>query len=513
MSEPVLLIGSPRSGCSAVAAALSAGCGLSTAPDLLPPSPDAPLPTFESAGVVDAHRYVLEQLERDWSCPPARFDPDPLDLRPLAEQYEIHRSLPGTWLVKDPRLAFMLPAWAHSGLEHARLVGVVRSPADTIRSIERHHALREDYAEAIVDAYTDRLLEMATLFPLPVIRFSSNRDDLLDQLEGVAAAFNLAWDHEAASSCLQLDIVHTSAQPGATPAYDALLERRHDPTTGSVGAVALGELDLSSAPQPQLPVHLGSRYVQHRSELWGLAAFETAPDPIVADVVLSGSPAPTRVDRAATAAVYTVEVDGPLQVGARLMQQGLRPHGVVATGILAGATAADVQFFFRSVYINSHALAEVVVDVPALHGQGVRHVEPPPPDRPGLDRVTQIATECGWDRLATRRLSPARSGVAFRKRVLTDHELVPVVADLITSLDRIRAIEAGAPRPTAQPHRQQSPETGTSTEELNRLRRRAKRAEHDLARLRGRRSVRLALAAARPFRIVFSMVRNLKHRG
>ena len=136
MSEPIFVLGCHRSGTSVVAGLLHRACGVSMG-ELMPPTEDNPLGYFEALGVVDAHRDLLGQMERDWTCPPSTFRPGMLDLSTLEEQVEIHKQLPGVWAMKDPRSMFLLPAWSHLGIDRVRLVAVVRPPADTIRSIEK----------------------------------------------------------------------------------------------------------------------------------------------------------------------------------------------------------------------------------------------------------------------------------------------------------------------------------------------------------------------------------------
>ena len=106
--------------------------------------------------------------------------------------------------------------------------------------------------------------------------------------------------------------------------------------------------------------------------------------------------------------------------------------------------------------------------------------------------------------------------MVFRKHVLVDTELVPVVTELISKLGRIASIE----------QRLSAIEQGTTVlvpsastvgdDKLARAlaseKKRADAAELAFRRLRSRRSVRLALAAARPSRAIFRAVRSWKKR-
>lgn len=142
---------------------------------------------------------------------------------------------------------------------------------------------------------------------------------------------------------------------------------------------------------------------------------------------------------------------------------------------------------------------------------------PPPPENPRPVSVQEIADQSGWDHIVTQRLSPGRSGMMFRKRVLTDRELVPVVTDLIANIERINTIEQrlglvedrlsreGIDRRSSAPVVE-----GGDPRRVEVERKRAEKAELALDRLRNRRSVRMALALARPTQGIFRVVRSWK---
>ena len=225
MSEPIFILGCHRSGTSVVAGFLYKACGVSMG-ELMPPTEDNPMGYFEALGVVDAHRDILTQMERDWTCPPSNFRPGQLDLTALAEQVDIHKQMAGVWAMKDPRSMFLLPAWSHLGLDRVRLIAVVRPPADTVRSIEKRDNIRQDKAEAIVEAYMARLIEIAEKVPLPVLQFPGKGDSLLGQVRDVAAALDLSWDEEAARDLFDHSLVRNqSTLRDTSPTYDLLLEK------------------------------------------------------------------------------------------------------------------------------------------------------------------------------------------------------------------------------------------------------------------------------------------------
>lgn len=502
MSEPIFILGCHRSGTSVVAGLLYKACGVSMG-ELMPPTEDNPMGYFEALGVVDAHRDLLAQMERDWTCPPSTFRPGQLDLTALAEQVDTHKQLAGVWAMKDPRSMFLLPAWSHLGLDRVRLIAVVRPPADTVRSIEKRDNIRQDKAEAIVEAYLARLIEIAEKVPLPVLQFPGKGDSLLGQVRDVAAALDLPWDAEAARDLFDHSLVRNqSTLRDTSPTYDLLLEKARFPR--KVPAINLRSLRLASEPDTPLETHLGVLYARQRNQMWDMANFSTDPEPDVVEIVLEGA-RPGGTYRPGVT-LHQVEVKNPLAVGAALMKNGLRPHGVLAHGILAGHAPSVIDYFFRSVYMTTDPMAELLVDVPDPEGRGLLSSTPPPVDDPLPHRVREIAGETGWDHVVTARLSPGRSGVFFRKRILTDSELIPVVSDVITSLHRVYAVEKRLKSMLSS----DGADGALSTSSVEAERRRADQAERALDRLQNRRSVRLALALSRPFRPLFRAVRSWK---
>ncbi len=502
MSEPIFILGCHRSGTSVVAGLLYRACGVSMG-ELMPPTADNPTGYYEALGVVEAHRNLLAQMERDWTCPPSTFRPGRLDLTALAEQVDLHKQLPGVWAMKDPRSMFLLPAWSHLGVDRVRLVAVARAPADTIRSIEKRDHIRQDRAEAIVEAYLGRLLEIAAKVPLPVIQFPGRGDSMIRQVRNLAASLDLPWDEDAARSFFDETLVRNRTKFRDTnPTFDSLIENARHPK--KVPAISLRSLKLRSEPEVALERHLGVLNAQQRNQIWEMAHFETDAEPRVAEIILEG--ARPGVAQRPGVEVRQLEVKGPLAVGAALIKNGLRPHGVVAHSLVAGRRPGEIEYMMRSIYLATDAFAELLLDVPDPDGDGLLSSTPPPVDHPLPHDVEEIATETGWDHVVTQRLSPGRSGMMFRKRILTDTELVPVVTDVLAGLERIHAMEA---RLSSIAFPREPAEEPTS-EALEAERKRAEEAELALDRLRNRRSVRLALGLSQVFRPLFRAVRSWK---
>ena len=535
MTAPIFILGCHRSGTSAVAGLLHDACGVQMG-ELMPATIDNPNGYFEALGVVNAHRDLLSQMERDWSCPPKTFRPGFFDLTALEEQIALHREITGVWAMKDPRSMFLLHAWAHLHPEPVRLVAVTRPPADTIMSIERRDGIRQDRAEAIVEAHVGRLAEIAAKVPLPLVHFSDDADDVLQQVRALAGSLDLKWNDEAAKSFFDSKLVRNrNPLRSSSPVHDKLLRHALTPGASKVPSINLRTLRLTSGPDRPLETHLAVRHAVQRNELWEMANFATSPHPYVAEFLLDGArlggtkrPRIEKLDQ--------LVVTSPLTVGASLIDLEQRPDGVIAHGILAGRLEEDIEFFLRSVHVATQPLADLVVDVPAVSGKGLPTLKPELVAVPKASAVRTIAEGCGWDHVETRRISPGRLGIAFRKRVLTDNELIPVVTDLLASVDRLRGMDKRLSSVEAQLESvdgigpqlkalvQQFETIGDGLnggvmrlaaiddKALQSVRRRAESAERDLARLRNRRSVKLALLLARPFRRPFRAIRTWKSR-
>jgi hypothetical protein len=239
--------------------------------------------------------------------------------------------------------------------------------------------------------------------------------------------------------------------------------------------------------------------------MWDVVEFTTDPEPRVVDVALEGA-RPVMMNRPGVE-LHQIEAKGPTAVAAAIMKKGLRPHGVVGHGLLAGRPIGDIDYLMRSLYLTTDPVAEVYLDTPDPEGEGLLNSTPPPVDHPLPDQVEKVASETGWDHVLTKRLSPGRSVLSFRKRILTETELIPAVNDVLAGLQRIDAVES---RLSSMVLAQEAAEM-TPSEVVEAERKRADEAEEDLNRLRNRRSVRLALAFSHFFRPLFRAVRSWKN--
>lgn len=516
-TAPIFVLGCHRSGTSLVAGLLVEAAGVSMG-ELMPATPDNPLGYYEAIGVVDAHRDLLRQMDRDWTCPPDGFDPATMDLGALREQVAVHRQLPQPWAVKDPRSMFLLGAWAHLGVQHVRALAVLRPVADTIRSIQRRDGIREDRAEAIVAAYLSRLVSIAEQVPLPVVEFPGDGVSIVEQVRAVATASGLPWDRDAASALYTEDLVRNRS-PLQDPSrlHDRLLELADGVT--EMTTLDLGALTLDSQSPWPLDTHIGPRHAQQRNGLWSMADFTGFRQPVVVELLRDGArpggPSRPRVTLTQQA------VEHPLTAGSTVLDSGRRPHGVVAHHLLDDLDEDEIAHLLRSLYVATHPLAELLLDVPEPHDDVAATTRPPVPAGPRPDAVLRIAGDTGWDHVRSRPVSATRTGIALRKHVRTDEELVPVVTALLGSLaqfddldERLRDVErrpVAADASTSASGDADGEPTSDTRELEGQLadeRRTSARLRRQLDRTLGRRSVRLALGLAQFARPLFRAVRS-----
>jgi hypothetical protein len=55
---------------------------------------------------------------------------------------------------------------------------------------------------------------------------------------------------------------------------------------------------------------------------------------------------------------------------------------VVVPGLLAGRSPSELEFFFQSMYVSTHPVAELAVDAPDRMGEALLSVVPAPIDHP-----------------------------------------------------------------------------------------------------------------------------------
>lgn len=169
--DPVLLLGMHRSGTSAMARLLAAlGARVGADDELLPAHPDDnPAGYWERLDVLQAHDRYLAALAADWRTI-ANLPDDPAGgLAGHRLDQELRQAIVrldaggGPWLVKDPRLCLLLPAWQRL-VPRAALVLAVRHPLEIADSLLRSHrgVYPAPYVFALWEAYLVRALRALT---------------------------------------------------------------------------------------------------------------------------------------------------------------------------------------------------------------------------------------------------------------------------------------------------------------------------------------------------------------
>lgn len=285
---PLLILGGHRCGTSLVSGLLwQAGLHMGT---LLPAGPDNPRGFFESVDVLAAHEAILQAQERDWTCPPHRLDLNTVDLEPLAGViHELARD-GRPWGVKDPRLLFLLPAWAEM-LPAMRLIGVLRHPAAAAASLAARNGFSPEVARAIADAHQARLAALHARLGFPIVDYDGPRPLLFDRVRAVAEGIGLAWDAEAAENLFDPGLRHQRPEGAGGSDYDALVAAgaREEPCpVHQSWQVAAALASIPEREDEAAPLVVGPAFPPRRDALWDFLSTRGPTVTRVLDIVPEG---------------------------------------------------------------------------------------------------------------------------------------------------------------------------------------------------------------------------------
>ncbi len=270
---PLLILGGHRSGTSLVSG-LFWHAGLHVG-ELVPAGPDNPRGYFESAEVLKAHEALLAAQERDWTCPPHRFDARAADLGPLAAVLAGLASAGRPWGVKDPRLLFLLPAWLEI-LPAMRLLGVLRHPAAVAASLTARNGFAPPVARALADAHLARLAALQRSLGFPVLDFDGPGTALLAGAQAVAEAMGLAWGPAAAAGLFDPALRHQKPRGPGGADHEALAAAAA--SAGGPGRayhaweVATAVAALPDRDTEAVPLVLGPAFAARRDALWAFGS-------------------------------------------------------------------------------------------------------------------------------------------------------------------------------------------------------------------------------------------------
>lgn len=444
-------------------------------PDPIAPNGDRWFDCFESRDVVEAHRNLLRALGRDITCPPDRFDPSHADLIELRSVIAARVADGVPWMVKEPSLMHLLPAWAAAGIQRARLVAVVRPPFDVIESIRSHDRIAADLAESIVEHAMQRLTATAEEASVSLITFDGSAS-VVSQVQQLAADLDLSWDPWAASDFFDERLVrHASVHHDTTPTYDRLFRTTIRSSPGS--SVGLESVGLTSVRQPVLATHLGDSYVERRNELRRWNTHQDVDGQVICEITLRQS----RPDPNRSTEIHHLQVKTMTSVSEALLKRRLRPDVLIAHGLFDSHSEADLAYGFRSLFASTSAFAQLTLDAQRcqLCANGEHH----PGQQCGRADIDRAAQSMGWERIRSEPLAAGRIGVSFRKCRIDESDF---------DFDRAEAIEI------------------LSEGHLEQMRQRAEKAEQALERLVNRRSVRFTLKLASRAKPLFQFVRKLR---
>lgn len=172
----VVVLGGHRCGTSCIAGAIAhLGVPAALPGEYIGPSPTNPRGHFEDRTLVRLHQRMLG--------PGGWRHPQPISAAPaeLIEEYDLHlqrrAAASRSWLVKDPRLCFLLPVLIARlrslGIELS-VVSVTRSPAAAAESLRCRHRMSLAAAQRIAWLYEGarraQLAWLATCASMPVLQ-------------------------------------------------------------------------------------------------------------------------------------------------------------------------------------------------------------------------------------------------------------------------------------------------------------------------------------------------------
>ncbi len=442
---PLLILGGHRCGTSLVSGLLwQAGLHLGT---LLSAGPDNPRGFFESVDVLEAHEAILRAQERDWTCPPHRLDLNTVALGPLTEVIEELARQGHPWGVKDPRLLFLLPAWAQI-IPAMRIIGVLRHPSAAAASLEKRNGFSPRVAQAIADAHTARLAALQAHLGFPVLDYDGPRPVLLDRVHRVAEAMGLKWDEEAAEGLFDAGLRHQRSQGPGGGVYEALLAASRQEVPCPVHPSWEVAEALAAIPEcavEPVPLVVGPAFSPRRDDLWAFASQNGPTVSRVLDVVPEGArrePLLHGVDRVEIDFAWS-DGDGRLD-GA---DSSARYSHALLTGVAETIDAPVLPGLLE--WLRDACITDAVVGLDALvvDETGVPPVKRWPrlsltSARAGplhhhhLDEIEVAALEAGW------LVGDVSPGPAGRSRILLVKEPGRRAPGWLTSTERRRRLAA-----------------------------------------------------------------------
>ena len=195
----VLVVGAGRSGTSALTAALEA-MGLFVGPPtgLVGPSPQNPEGFFELRAVVQLNEELLNHLGGAWDCPPELTegwfaDPGIADFIGRAQELVIASFGQRQFVLKDPRLALLLPFWRRVLLDRCCAVMIVRDPAAVAWSLSLSFGWSAMTSLTLWSTYNRSAIAGLSGLPVHVCSYDELLETPVEVLTSISASLH-DWD-------------------------------------------------------------------------------------------------------------------------------------------------------------------------------------------------------------------------------------------------------------------------------------------------------------------------------
>ena len=192
---PVLVMGMHRSGTSAVAGALrAAGLYAGSDAEMIAARKDNPAGYTERLDVVELNDALLFAKGRQWDTPPADPPvPNRADEREvMAVRALVARAMAGRsrWLIKDPRISLLLPAWRRALEDRFVAVVAVRRLDEVVRSLQGRNGFAPDLGVALWAAYARHLARGLEGLAVVLVQFAALTEDPEGTITSLFAALD-----------------------------------------------------------------------------------------------------------------------------------------------------------------------------------------------------------------------------------------------------------------------------------------------------------------------------------
>ena len=188
-----------RSGTSAVAAALEAlGLDVGATERQMPADAANPAGYFELQETGDLNDEILELLGGAWDAPPPlaggwELDPAMAPYRRRAATIVGKRLTKNRWVVKDPRIALLLPLWRRAVLDRCAAVVIVRDPKEVAWSLALRSGMPILSGLALWSDYNRRALVGLSGLPVHVCSYDELITSPLETMTSIHASLT-SWN-------------------------------------------------------------------------------------------------------------------------------------------------------------------------------------------------------------------------------------------------------------------------------------------------------------------------------